>query len=144
MKTILATLGILLALPAAALAQERERHARLLDTLVASVIPYEALLADQESRKWIAPSIWQAMKDFRSTVRALILPSDQDAQGPCVLSYGERTKPSMPADPDRREGEEPATSGNMCGCKPWATVPLAPCGTCGKLRPYDDPPRPSP
>src|SRR3990167_8139701 len=66
-----------------ALAQERERNASLLKLLVESVIPYEALLADAESRKWIAPSIWGAMEECRDKVRALIgvSPSSRDAQG---------------------------------------------------------------
>src|SRR3990172_3687001 len=61
----------------------RERNASLLKLLVESVIPYEALLADAESRKWIAPSIWGAMEECRDKVRALIgvSPSSRDAQG---------------------------------------------------------------
>ncbi|HTG95763.1 MAG TPA: hypothetical protein VL866_24395 [Pyrinomonadaceae bacterium] len=35
---------------------------RLREALVKAAIPYEALLADAESRKWIAPEVWAAIE----------------------------------------------------------------------------------
>jgi hypothetical protein len=40
----------------------REEVGRLREALVKAAIPYEALLADAESRKWIAPEVWAAIE----------------------------------------------------------------------------------
>jgi len=90
-----AVLGDLLATAQAALGDEREQNARLLKTLVASVVPHEALLADAESRRWIAPSIWQAMEDYRDTVRALIAGPAVAHQEPWTCGFcGKAGEPS--------------------------------------------------
>ena len=41
--------------------------------LVECALPYEALLADTESRKWIAPSVWEAMERAVVIARAALL-----------------------------------------------------------------------
>mgnify|MGYP007001732573 CR=1 FL=1 len=45
-------------------------NARLLEALVKCTVPYEALLADSESRKWIAPTIWRDIEDGVRAARA--------------------------------------------------------------------------
>ena len=44
----------------------RARLAELERTVVMCVVPYEAILMDKLSRKWIAPSIW---KDMTTAIR---------------------------------------------------------------------------
>lgn len=63
------------------LAAALKREAALRAALVKSVVPYEALLADEASRQWIAPSIWQMMADFRGTVRALLAAAQEGGKG---------------------------------------------------------------
>ena len=48
--------------------QENEKSLKA--QLVNAVIPYEALLLDVESRKWIAPSIWKEIESTVTTIRA--------------------------------------------------------------------------
>lgn len=40
--------------------------------LVVSAIPYEALLLDAESRKWIAPEVWNAIEQAVTAIRATL------------------------------------------------------------------------
>lgn len=40
--------------------------------MVKCVLPYEALLADPESRKWIAPEIWRSIESAVATVRQVV------------------------------------------------------------------------
>jgi hypothetical protein len=46
--------------------------AQLREALVQAAIPYEALLTDAESRKWIAPEIWSAIESAVKDARALM------------------------------------------------------------------------
>jgi hypothetical protein len=50
------------AIEAAARREARMSARTLAEALVECVIPYEALLVDAESRKWIAPQVWEAME----------------------------------------------------------------------------------
>jgi hypothetical protein len=50
---------------------ERERDA-LREALASAVIPYEALLLDSESRRWIAPEVWSAMETAVTKARAAL------------------------------------------------------------------------
>ena len=52
---------------------------RLRAVLVVCAIPYEALRMDDESRKWIAPSIWQRMIDATDAARAALAPTPEKA-----------------------------------------------------------------
>ena len=45
---------------------------RLREALVQAAIPYEALLMDAESRKWIAPEIWTAIVTAVTATRAAL------------------------------------------------------------------------
>lgn len=53
-----------------------ERIAQLKAALVKCAIPYEALLADKASRKWIAPRVWAAMEAAVLEARALVPPGE--------------------------------------------------------------------
>jgi hypothetical protein len=46
----------------AALAEARKDWGRAVVALAVCATPYHALLSDKESRKWIAPMVWQAME----------------------------------------------------------------------------------
>ncbi len=46
--------------------------ARLRKVLVQMAIPYEALLMDAESRKWIAPTVWSAIEAAVTAARAAL------------------------------------------------------------------------
>lgn len=45
---------------------------RLEQSIVRAAIPYEALLMDAESRKWIAPTIWQEIESTVTAIREAI------------------------------------------------------------------------
>lgn len=55
---------------------ERER---LREVLTGAVIPYEAILMDSESRKWIAPVVWEAIKNAVTSARAVL--NDEERSG---------------------------------------------------------------
>lgn len=44
----------------------------MLDAMVSAALPYEALLIDAESRKWIAPEVWSAIESSVSKIRAAL------------------------------------------------------------------------
>lgn len=50
---------------------------RLREALVLAAIPHEALVADWESRQWIAPSIWVAMEEAVVAIRAALEAHDE-------------------------------------------------------------------
>ena len=52
-----------------------------LKALVQCVIPYEALLADSESRKWIAPEIWQSIESAVAAVRQVVEAAKKGEKG---------------------------------------------------------------
>lgn len=54
------------------LEEERLRNAELLRAIVEMAIPYEGIRADSESRKWIAPEIWDHIVEATETARALL------------------------------------------------------------------------
>ena len=47
--------------------------ARLRSALVRLMLPYEALLADQESRRWICTDIWANMTNAVNAARRAVL-----------------------------------------------------------------------
>jgi hypothetical protein len=49
-----------------------EAPAGFVETIAKMAIPYEALLADAESREWIAPSIWEAIGTAVATARDIL------------------------------------------------------------------------
>jgi len=50
----------------------KAENKRLREALVTLAIPHEALLADSESRKWIAPTIWHDIEDGVRAARAVV------------------------------------------------------------------------
>lgn len=44
----------------------------LLRACVELALPYEALLMDHESRRWIAPEIWKAIETGVATIRSIV------------------------------------------------------------------------
>lgn len=52
----------------------------LREALIAAVIPYEALLIDSESRKWIAPEVWAAIENAVAALRAALPPQPQETK----------------------------------------------------------------
>ena len=50
----------------------QDRVEELEAALVNCAIPYEAILMDAGSQKWIAPEIWQAMTDACVKARAIL------------------------------------------------------------------------
>lgn len=46
---------------------------RLKEILVKCTVPYEALLMDKESRKWIAPEIWKTIEDAVQSARIIFV-----------------------------------------------------------------------
>jgi hypothetical protein len=48
---------------------DAEQLAGLREVAVLFAIPYEALLMDTESRKWIAPGVWKAIEDAVTALR---------------------------------------------------------------------------
>ena len=57
---------------AAVNATDPEALAWLKAALVECALPYEALLLDQESRKWIAPTVWKAIETAVAASRAAL------------------------------------------------------------------------
>lgn len=51
-----------------------EQLAALREATVNLVIPYEALLVDPESRKWIAPEVWTAIQQGVAALREALNP----------------------------------------------------------------------
>lgn len=45
---------------------------RLREALTQAAIPYEAILMDSESRRWIAPAVWGAMENAVAAARAAL------------------------------------------------------------------------
>lgn len=43
------------------------------EALTKAAIPYEGLLMDRESRKWIAPTVWKAIEDAVVAIRKSLL-----------------------------------------------------------------------
>lgn len=70
---------------------EAEANANLIITAVnsydalraaatAAAIPYEALLIDSESRKWIAPEVWTAIESAVTQLRAALHPQPEEGK----------------------------------------------------------------
>lgn len=49
----------------------RESNAKLLQAMAKCAIPYEGLLIDTESRKWIVPEVWAAMENAIVSAREI-------------------------------------------------------------------------
>lgn len=45
-----------------------------------AAIPYEALLMDSESRRWIAPEVWTAMENAVAELRAALHPQPEETK----------------------------------------------------------------
>jgi hypothetical protein len=50
---------------------------RLREALAQAAIPYEALLMDAESRRWIAPRVWSAIETTVAAARAALQPEQE-------------------------------------------------------------------
>jgi hypothetical protein len=61
-----------------------EQVIRLRKALVLAVIPYEAILMDAASRRWIAPEVWSAIENAVLAARTALSPK--------VETEGEREK----------------------------------------------------
>ena len=55
-------------------AKSLEKNTELKAALAACVLPYEALLLDKESRKWIAPEIWNEIEASVAAARKALSP----------------------------------------------------------------------
>ena len=53
---------------------------RLREALAQAALPYEALLVDAASRKWIAPEIWSAIETAVTAARAALQPKAEQEQ----------------------------------------------------------------
>ena len=51
----------------------------LMEAAVKLVLPYEGLLADSESRRWIAPTLWTAIEEGVKAVRAALTQPGESA-----------------------------------------------------------------
>jgi hypothetical protein len=54
--------------------------AQLRDALASAAIPYEALLMDAESRRWIAPEVWSAIEDAQVKARIALEGNNNNVQ----------------------------------------------------------------
>lgn len=61
---------------------DAEQLIELRKLLVAAAIPYEALLLDAESRRWIAPEVWEAMETAVINIRAALSPNHEKEKEP--------------------------------------------------------------
>lgn len=50
-----------------------DRVWELREAAVKLVLPYEALLVDNESRRWLAPTLWAAIEEGVKAVRAALI-----------------------------------------------------------------------